>query len=271
MKFKVTRKIFEEKLKKFISKGRLTLLGKDKIQLKTAGIVASPEMIILYGTDSNAVLFGSISIPATVEEEGEGVIGDVESLYNTVKNMKGKSVDVDVTDVALHVTDGKKKITIGVETVPIKTQLVDWYLNNSYIEGDVVFQHPEKEDVSYTYTPWFTVDNGEELNDIESTAIKIVRTDKIVFETDKLLSISCENKQITRDYGEEFNSTVKSIEKMILVNIFPVLNNLKGKTEFLYYVTKAKGALRVWIHNGEMDWMSRCPAKVNAPDESDDQ
>ena len=267
MKFKVSRKILEEKLKQFVSRGRLTLLGKDKLQLKTAGIIADEGIVQLYGTDSNAVLFGNICITCAVEETGEGVIGDVESLYNTVKNMKGDIATVTKSETSIKVSDGRKNLTLGVETVPIKTQLKEWYAHNNYVNGDVVFQHLNKENLHYEYKPWFTIANGENLGDIESTAIKIVRTDRVVFDTDTSLGISCANKQITRDYDEEFIAEVKSVEKMILVNIFPILNNLAGKTEFLYYVTKATGALRIWVHNGDMDWMTRCPAKVNQEDE----
>jgi len=152
-----------------------------------------------------------------------------------------------------------------VEVVALKTPFKQWLDTITVVAGIPHFQHPKDENIQYDYIPWFEISKGEELNKVQKKAINKIRTQEIFVNTVDQLTIFCENKGISRESTVPYESKISEEVGFMLVNIFPVLNNLRGPSYFMYYVTEEKGVLRLWIHNGDMDWMVRCSGQ-NKPE-----
>ena len=257
MKYKVNKKQLEKGLKKFSTKGRLTLMTKENNLIKSAKMIAQNDTVKFIGVNDGYVIFARLILDAEVLEEGEIYVGDLASLIEYVKKMKGKEITISVDGGGINVTDGKRSMSYGIDVIPSKERVELWDKYNVYEDGVVKFR---SKDVEYDYTYWFDIDDGSVLHDIVDTAQKLIRTDVIEMETVGELRIRCENEDFKRNYEDTYEITPEANVKFVVGYILPILSNISGLTQF-YYKVSNKGYLRVWIHNDEIEWLVRYNVK----------
>jgi len=262
MKIKVNKKLLEKGLKKFSTKGRLTLITKENNLIKSAKMIADGDTVKFIGVNSGYVIFARLTVEAEVLEAGEAFIGDLASLKDYIKKMKGKEITISVSDTSVEVSDDKRSMSFGMEVVPSIEKVDLWDKYNIYTDGKVSFN---SKDVQYDYIYWFDVEDGSILNEITDTAQKLIRTDIVEMETVGDLRVKCENLDFARNYEDTFDVSPETNAKFVVGYIFPIISSISGLTQFYYKVT-SRGYIRVWIHNEDVDWLVRY--NVQQPDES---
>lgn len=257
MKLTTNRKILESELKRFVTKGRLTQNSKEGTLIKIALILAEENFLVFVGSDESGAILGRLRVAATVEETGDVVLGDIGSLLTTIGTLKGEDVEITIDDSEFMVSDGTKELSFGVEVVPFRKGVRQWNEWHIYFAEQRVVFSDGKSETSFIH--WFDCEKSEDLKAVAETVQKFVRSDTVVFiTTGESLTVYCADTETKRHYQDEFDEGVTIIDpaEFTIGYVFPVLKNLSGPVEF-YYILNAKGLLRLWIHNGNIEWMVR--------------
>jgi hypothetical protein len=271
MQIKVEKKLILNELPRFMSKGPLTLKGKDDFQIKSAILFSTPTSITFVGWNKSNMR-AKFTLPATVTDPTENeIIDDLELVLKKIKGCKSNEINIDFCEKSIMVSDSRQKFPFKRNAIPIGNfkQAIDWYTVNKFVVDTVELQvnvEPKPK-----YTQWFTLETSEELSDAAEKCMKDgINTEFTISTQEEPMIIDTDNMEKGAGYTCNIDVVTKEKAVFLIKGGMPIFNQLKGPASVLYYILQSQeGMTRFWFHNGAVDWMLEVKDKaiVETPDD----
>lgn len=247
---KLNRKNLLAELKKIKTKGKTDITSKEDNNIKSVFVFAKDKKLHFFGTNKGSIINARFKIDIDDDKESSPVLlEDLETFTDMIEEMEGETLAFEFESKSLVFKDDSE-----VNTIPLATdtkgvvELLDWY--NSFSSDDAVsFKVGDKVG---NYTKWFSAD-AKEIKNCTNKGIKTIGVDNIIFETTDKLSITSDNKKLTKSNSKSIKAEVFDKKIFTLNYIYPIMNSASGNVVFWYYVT-LDGKIRLWIKNGAMEW-----------------
>jgi hypothetical protein len=265
MKFKTDTKLLVSILNQVASNGQLKIGSTKEDLVKSILISTMDKYLHILGRDVGATTYCRSRIAADIEEEGKIFIADLRSFINNIKSMHGKQITVTVDNGECKVEDGNEEFSFGLQTVTEYDDLEKWAAYNTFVNGSIVYNDEKNE---YQYKHWFTIDEGNSLNELSEIAYKKCKVGFINIETvNGSIIVSAKNPSFKLSSKKSFPTSKTGEEKLYqLIHVFPALNNTSGVTS-LYTAIISNDKLRLWIVSGATEWMVKCHERKGRKDE----
>ena len=259
MKVKVQKKLLRERINKLLTDGQMTSSGDRGSQIRLGFMFTKDKSLVFVGSNDAISCRTSIECEVVEPSEKEVIIPDFETLLECLdpKTTKGEFVEIFDEEGSLFLEDESGKSEFGLGNDPkVISRMKEWLKMITVVDGSPALQ---TETAVGKFIPWFDA-NGDLLNKIEDLAFrKINISGDVLYETNpetNTITISIDNKELRRSKVIKItDGKVHTKNAIELPIIYPILNSVKGLVNFYTYVT-TKGVLRVWVKNGETDWMA---------------
>jgi len=264
MKFKVSKKDFAELAYSIMSQGKLRFKDADDYKIKTVIVSGSKKTnkLNIKGC-SYGILYARGNISVEILEEGENMpIDDFPTIMRRIEHLKGKYIDIEISNNAFKATDGSMSFSEGLGSVNpnVFKDAIEWsntsISNNETVDNETVkFMHPDAGE--FDYTKWFVIENGEYLGeDIKITDVELKICEfTITPVSDKMITYYAKVPNYNKDHGHNIPAKVFDKQSFTLDIMYPVFRQLKGKSIFYYHVL-TDGSTNIWVTNENVEWMT---------------
>jgi hypothetical protein len=254
MKFVVNRKLFLEKLKKFLSKGKMTIRSSNEYNIERVKFYTFDGKLNMIGASGSDILCGKTTVPVEIIEEGEVIDPEYAVIIDTLKDMDGEKVTMEFSGNTMFIDDGNEKQEFGIQKLlDFPDKVVDFDSMN-FVEGEHVW-FQQSEAVKHNYNRWFSITDLKQAVSFTSKLLDKVGNDLITFDTtEDNLIIETKNADNARSSKKSFGAKVYD-KKRLNTNFIPgVMPSIEGLNTFYWYITQT-GKTKIFIINEDTHWL----------------